>query len=78
MYEGLRPVVERKDPALAATLDAEFANVQALLDQYRDGDGFVYYTDLTPEQVKELAAAVDALGEPLSGLTAVVLLGPQG
>ncbi|MFM1917564.1 MAG: hypothetical protein RJB01_1079 [Actinomycetota bacterium] len=78
MYEGLRPVVERKDPALATTLDAEFANVQVLLDQYRDGDGFVYYTDLTPDQVKELAAAVDALGEPLSNLTAVVLLGPQG
>jgi len=77
MYSGLRPVVERNDAALAATLDAEFANTQALLDQYRDGDGFVLYTDLTPEQVKELAAAVDALGEPLSRLTATVLLGAQ-
>lgn len=77
MYAGLRPVVERNDPALAATLDAEFDNTQALLDQYRDGDGFVLYTDLTPDQVKELAAAVDALGEPLSKLTATVLLGAQ-
>lgn len=77
MYAGLRPVVERNDPALAATLDAEFENTQALLDQYRDGDGFVLYTDLTPDQVKELAAAVDALGEPLSKLTATVLLGAQ-
>ena len=32
------------------------------------------YTDLTPAQVKELAAAVDALGEPLSKLTATVVL----
>ena len=77
MYAGLRPVVERNDAALAATLDEEFASVQSLLDQYRDGEGFALYTDLTPEQVKELAAAVDALGEPLSRLTATVLLGAQ-
>lgn len=77
MYSGLRPVVERNDAALAATLDAEFAATQSLLDKYREGDGFVLYTDLTPEQVKELAAAVDALGEPLSRLTATVLLGAQ-
>jgi iron uptake system component EfeO len=77
MYAGLRPVVERNDPALATTLDEEFADVQALLDRYRDGDGFVLYTELTPEQVKELASAVDALGEPLSRLTSTVLLGAQ-
>lgn len=77
MYAGLAPVVEKRDPDLAATLDAEFANVQDLLDQYRDGDGFALYTDLTPEQVKELATAVDALGEPLSRLTATVLLGAR-
>lgn len=78
MYAGLKPIVERKDPSLAATLDAQFDNVQTLLDQHRAGDGFVLYTDLTPEQVKELAAAVDALGEPLSTLTATVLLGAHG
>ncbi len=75
MYAGLRPVVAKNDPALAKTLDTEFANVQTLLDKYRNGDGFVYYTDLTPAQIKELAAAVDALGEPLSRLTSVVLVG---
>ncbi len=74
MYAGLRPVVEQRDAALAATLDTEFAAVQTLLDKYRDGEGFLYYTDLTPEQIKELAAAVDALGEPLSRLTSTVLL----
>lgn len=77
MYAGLRPVVERNDAALAATLDEEFTAVQSMLDEHRDGEGFARYTDLTPEQVKELAAAVDALGEPLSRLTAAVLLGAQ-
>jgi len=75
MYAGLRPVVEKNDPTLAKTLDTEFANVQTLLDQYRKGDGWVYYTDLTQTQIKELAAAVDALGEPLSKLTSVVVAG---
>jgi iron uptake system component EfeO len=74
MYAGLKPVVEQKDPELATTLDTEFAAVQTLLDKYKDGDGWKYYTDLTPEQIKELAAAVDALGEPLSRLTSTVLL----
>ncbi len=75
MYAGLHPVVVKNDPALAKTLDEEFAKVQTLLDKYRKGDGFLYYTDLSPAQIKELATAVDALGEPLSRLTSVVLVG---
>ena len=74
MFEALQPVVAQKDAALAEELTQRFAQVQGLLDQYRDGDGFVLYTDLTAEQVKELAAAVDALAEPLSNLTATVVL----
>ncbi len=74
MYAGLRPVVEKRDRELAATLDEQFDSVQKKLDKHREGDGFVYYTDLTPAQVKELAEAVDALAEPLSRLTTPVLL----
>lgn len=75
MYAGLRPVVVKNDPALAKTLDTEFAKVQTLLDKYRKGDGFMYYNELTQAQIKEISAAVDALAEPLSKLTAVVLVG---
>jgi iron uptake system component EfeO len=75
MYAGLRPVVEQNNPQLAATLDEQFTNTQQLLDQYRAGAGFALYTELTPKQIKELAEAVDALGEPLSQLTTAVLLG---
>ena len=39
----------------------------------RTDDGFVYYDELTPDQVQELANAVNALSEPLSKLTAVVV-----
>ncbi|MFI8527312.1 iron uptake system protein EfeO [Promicromonospora sukumoe] len=73
-YDGLRDVVLAKDEALAGDLDERFETLQGLLDQYQEGDGFVAYTELTPDQVKELAAAVDALSEPLSQLTAAVVL----
>jgi iron uptake system component EfeO len=72
-YDILRDVVSATDSDLAATLDARFANVQALLDAQRDGDGFVLYTELSDDEVRALAAAVDALSEPLSRLTATVL-----
>ena len=68
------PPASQPDAELAETLDARFAGLQGLLDGYRQGDGFVLYTALTADQVKELAAAVDALSEPLSRLTAVVVL----
>jgi iron uptake system component EfeO len=73
-FEVLQPALETKDPELATTLTERFASLQALLDQYRDGDGFVLYTDLTADQVKELSDAVNALSEPLSELTAAVVL----
>ena len=54
------------------TITERFATLQALLDEQRDGEGFVLYTELTPDQVKQLSDAVNALqravGEPhLSG-----------
>ena len=73
-YQALRPIVLIKDPALAETLDAQFTAIQTELDQYKTADGFQYYTDLTPDQVKTLADSVNALGEPLSQLTSVVVL----
>ena len=73
-YQALRPIVLVKDKELADTLDGEFAAIQAELDAYKSADGFQYYDQLTPEQVKQLADAVNALSEPLSKLTSVVVL----
>ena len=73
-YEGLRDVVVAKDPALAEDLDARFDTLTSLLDTHRDGDGFVLYTALSTDEVKKLSVAVDALSEPLSRLTATVVL----
>ena len=77
-YELLRPALLARGgdeaTALAADLDREFDDVQALLDEQRAGEGFTRYTDLTDEEIKALADAVDALAEPLSRLTAAVVL----
>nr|WP_232223626.1 iron uptake system protein EfeO [Arthrobacter sp. FB24] len=73
-FENLKPVLAQKDPELSKSLDTKFAALQAELKTHAKGDGFAYYNELSPEQVQRLAALVDSLGEPLSNLTAAVVL----
>ena len=72
-WDGVEPIVEKKDSDLAGELDARFADLQKLLDATRVGDGFKYYDELSEDEVKALSDAVNALAEPLSRLTAAVL-----
>ena len=72
-FESLKPALQQKNPELASTLETKFAALEAELKTYAKGDGFVYYNDLSQEQIQRLASLVDALGEPLSQLTAAVL-----
>ncbi len=69
---ALRPVIEERSPALLKTLDDRFAAVDAVLEKHRKGDGFKLYTELTQPDIKEMAEAVDALGEPISQVAEVV------
>lgn len=55
------------------TLDSEFRAITAMPAEYRSGQGFVPYTELSTTQVKELSDAVNALSEPLSRLTSIVV-----
>lgn len=71
-WKGLQPLLQKKDKALDSNLTLKFAALQTELDQFKKGDGFVSYTDLTKEQVKKLADAVNALSEPLSKVPAAV------
>ncbi len=45
--------------------------MNGLLDQYKKGDGYILYTELTDAQKKELSNAVNELGEPLSQMAVV-------
>lgn len=72
-FEDVRPLLEAKDAELAQTIDGRFTDIQSLLDQHRDGEGFVPYTQLSEDQVRELSDAIDALSEPLSQLTGILV-----
>ena len=69
---ALRPAIDQRDPALGPTLDQRFADVDALLEQYRSGDGYVLYTQLTEQDKQRMTQAVDALGEPVSQVAGLV------
>jgi iron uptake system component EfeO len=74
-FEDLKPALLTKDAALAKTLTDRFDQLQDLLDNQRtELDGFTIYTDLSDAQIKTLGDAVNALSEPLAGLTAAVVL----
>lgn len=71
-YETLKPLLVAKDPALSELIGKRFVSLQALLDTYRRGDGFVFYDTVKEPQRNELSAAVNALAEPLSKMTGAI------
>ena len=72
-WEGLRPLLQRKDEALDKQIEEAFTKLQSLLDKHREGEGFVTYDKLSDEDVKQLADAVNALSEPLSKMSGAIL-----
>ena len=72
-FEDVKPILEKRDPALAKTLTQRFADIDRLLAQQKVDGGYRLYTDLSKAEIKQLADAVNALSEPLSHLTAAVL-----
>jgi iron uptake system component EfeO len=74
-FEGLKPLLEVKDPALAEQIESAFNALQVQLDKYRQGkDDFVFYDTVTEAQRKELSDATNALAEPLSKMTGAITL----
>ncbi|MFC4493480.1 iron uptake system protein EfeO [Streptomyces ovatisporus] len=71
-YELLKPVAAEKDAQLAKDLDKQFAAIGKLLDEHREGDGFVAYDTVGKSDRKKLSNGVNALAEPLSRLAAAV------
>ncbi len=72
-FDAVRPIVADSDPELATTIDERFDSVMTALSEYRRGDGFVSYTELTPDDTRKLSQAIDALAEPLSSVGAIVV-----
>ncbi|MBK4347326.1 iron uptake system protein EfeO [Lacisediminihabitans changchengi] len=76
-FENVRDIAEGKGAAgkkLVSQIDADFATLSTTLGQYGSLDsGYALYNDLSTDQIKQLSDQVNALAEPLSKLTAVVL-----
>jgi iron uptake system component EfeO len=69
---ALRPVLQERDAALVKVLDEKFAAVDTALSKHAVGDGWKLHTDLTEADLKELSDVINALGEPISKVAAVV------
>ncbi|REJ14822.1 MAG: EfeM/EfeO family lipoprotein [Caldibacillus debilis] len=72
IYELLSPALKEKDEALAEEIEQRFDAVYGLLNKYKKGEGYISYTELSKEQVKELSQAINELAEPLSKLGIVL------
>jgi iron uptake system component EfeO len=74
-FAQLAPAVQKIDPSLAATITAEFAALDKVIDKYRttsNVSGYVLYPSLTDADRRSLAAAVKAVQEALSRVAAKV------
>ncbi len=71
-FDLLEPVIAGRDAKLADKIEYQFGAVQGLLDATKKGDEFVTYDKLTKKQVKAMSDAVNALGESMAEVSAVL------
>ncbi|MBS9373917.1 iron uptake system protein EfeO [Rhodococcus sp. B50] len=69
---ALRPILDEQDPSLGPAIDARFADLDAALAQYREGEGFVSYDAVTEPQRQELSRLIDALSAEVSKVQGIV------
>ena len=69
---SVRPILDERNADLGKKVDQRFAEVEALLEKYRQGDGFVSYDKVTEPQRQELSRAIDALSKEVSQVQGVI------
>lgn len=73
IFQILTPKIEAKNPELVADLKAKFAEVHALLDVHKINEQhYKDYDELSKDEIKALAEAVNKLGEPLAQMGVVM------
>jgi iron uptake system component EfeO len=75
-FDAVNPMLKQVDPALSKEIEQRFADVEAALEPYRRGNGFVLYGELTEQDKRKLSQSIDALAEPLSQVAAKIA--PRG
>jgi iron uptake system component EfeO len=71
-FEAVKPLLDESDPELSGAIEADFKMVFAELQPYRQGNGFVSYTELTEADTRKLARSIDTLAEKLSQVPAAI------
>ncbi|MGA9871250.1 MAG: iron uptake system protein EfeO [Rhodococcus sp. (in: high G+C Gram-positive bacteria)] len=69
---AVRPIIDQNNAELGTTIDARFAELDAELAKYRNGDGYVFYDTVTEPQRQELSNKIDALSAEVSQVQGVV------
>jgi iron uptake system component EfeO len=69
---SVRPILDERNAELGKKVDQRFAEAEALLEKYRQGDGFVSYDKVTEPQRQELSRAIDALSKEVSQVQGVI------
>lgn len=69
---SVRPILDERNPDLGKRVDQRFAEVEALLEKYRQGDGFVTYDKVTEPERQALSRAIDALSAEVSQVQGVI------
>jgi iron uptake system component EfeO len=69
---SVRPILDERNPDLGTRVDQRFEEVEALLEKYREGDGFVFYDTVTEPERQELSRAIDALSKEVSQVQGVI------
>jgi iron uptake system component EfeO len=69
---SVRPILDERDAELGKRVDQRFEAVEALLEKYRQGDGFISYDKVTEPQRQELSRAIDALSKEVSQVQGVI------
>jgi iron uptake system EfeUOB component EfeO/EfeM len=72
-FDAVRPLLPARYSPLAGEISSRFDDVESALAPYRRGASFVRYTELDDADTRALSRAVDALAEPLSRVSGLVL-----
>lgn len=72
IYNLLKASLVEKDKEVSDEIETRFKELYSLLENYKQNDGYILYTDLSEDQVKELSQSINELAEPLSKLGIVL------
>jgi iron uptake system component EfeO len=72
-FDAVAPILRVRSAGLTEQVGRRFKAVDSALADYRRGEGFVSYTELTRADKRKLSQAIDALAEPLSQVPSLVV-----